>query len=184
MTDPLKFDLIAALEGRTYPKKEVPIFLDEQLMFDYVQLCKDADYDPHNKEKADLRDLALAQFKDAAITVTVVGIPTHVVESVRAEVDAEYPPEHNAFGGLKANPAADEEFTLRMWHKHIPQMAVSNGAVLNPTLEDLKAFRLQAPLAAKLALQNAINELTENTLKSYEMIVQDPDFLSQPSQTE
>lgn len=181
---PMRFDLIAALEGRTVPEEKVPIFLDEALMYEYTRLTRDSDYDPKNEEKARLREETLAKFKDLCVTVTVRGVPEHVVESIRVSVDKEYPPERSAFGVLTPHREADEEFTVRMWQAHVVQMETADGHVLTPGKDDILAFRAGAPRVAQIAVKMAIDKLTEDTIKGYEQIVQDPDFLSRLSPPE
>lgn len=182
--DAKTFDLIAALAGRSVPEEKVPIFLDEALMYEYARLTRDSDYDPKNKEKELLRDETLAKFKDLCVTVTVRGVPEHIIEAVRVSVDKEYPPERNAFGVLTPHRQADEEFTVRMWQAYIPRMETPTGEALTPNRDDILAFRAGAPRVALIAVKMAIDKLTEDTIKGYEQIVQDPDFLSRLSPQE
>lgn len=178
--DPKTFDLIAALQGRSYPKETVTIFLDEALMYEYAKATKAADQDPQNKEKAAAVEALSESFKSLALKVTVRGIPSHVHKSIRDTVLAKHPIQYDHFNQPKANPEFSELYDQLLWENQVVQIEAPDGSTLTPTPEDIRAMRREAPETAVNAIVEAINLLSEGAQSGYEQIVQDPSFLSQP----
>ncbi len=182
--DPTRFDLVAALKGRTYPEDTVTIFLDEAKMYEYAKASRDADHDPMNEEKQELAKKIFNDFKEIAITVTLKSAPRHVVKAVEEEIEEKYPSKFSAFGILEPNAAREEEFNLRLWSIYIQRMELSDGTFSVPSPEEIATFRDAAPQVALEVVAKAIDDLFEVTKSGYEQIVKDPDFLSQRSRTE
>ena len=181
-TTPKTFDLAAALAGRTFPEITVPVFLDEALQFDLARLDKRIARATHDEVEAleEERASLLNLFKQFCLKVTVKGAPRHLRKATVEKVLADFPEERDALGRVKPNPAADEAFANSTWLLHVVEITAPDGSVLNPALEDIIAFRNQAPDAAVNAVEAAIQELTSGSKAGYETAVQDIDFLSQP----
>lgn len=181
--DPKRFDLIAALEGRTYPEDSVYIFLDEAQMYAYAKARRDADLDPSNEAKEAVADEIYKAFEDLAIEVSIRGVPRYKIVEIADQIEEEFPTKTNAFGQPVPNRTAEDQFNLRTWALYITKMALSDGSFSVPGPEEIEAFRRTAPSASLDAVGTAINEMSKLTQSGYEQIVQDPDFLSRHSRT-
>lgn len=176
-----RFDLIAALSGRTYPVEKVPVFLDEALMYEYVKVSKEAEEDPANEAKQVAREKMLEAFKDFAITVTLRGVSRDILEAIEDEILEKYPMEYDVLGRPKPNRERVEEFAVRYWNVFVIKVEAPDGSVLAPpSADDLAYFRKKAPQAAIDAVEDGINTLREGPAAAYEKMVKDPAFLSRP----
>lgn len=175
-----KFNLIAALSGRTHPEVEVPVFLDEALMFEFSKVSRAADEDPVNEDKQLARDKVMDLLKEFMLTVTLRGVDRHVLEAIEEEVLEEFPIKYNMIGEEIPNRHRAEAFASRWWNIYITKIETPDGSVLIPEPEDIKAFRGQAPQAAIDAVEDGINALRNGPAQAYQRMVKDPAFLSQP----
>ena len=179
---PKTFDLAAALAGRTFPEIVVPVFFDEELQFELNRIDKEISTAP--AEEADAlvaqRDELLEKFKQAIIKVRVKGTPRHVRKATLDKVLEEHPNEYTPWGALKPNPEGDEAYTNATWALHVVEITGPDGSTLVPSESDITAFRSQAPDSAIIAVERAIQELTEGSKSGYETAIQDLDFLSRP----
>lgn len=182
--DAKTFDLIGALEGREYPEIEVPIFLNEGIMFTYAQLSEASAKDPANKEKQEALDAMFEEVKHLAITVTVRGTPRHIRKAIVDKVMKKHPVKSNAFGQEEDSPEGVEMLTQLSWEAHVVRVTAPDGTEMTPNKAEIQALRDKAPDASINAIADAISELSEGSRSGYEQIVQDPNFLSQPSPTE
>ena len=184
MADAKRFDLIAALEGRSYPEDTVTIFLDEALMYEYSKAKYDADRDPANEEKQETLKTLMALIKDLSFKVHLRGVPRFRIVELSESVAKDFPVKTNAFGNQIADPKANEVFTLGAWALHITGFEPAGAERFVPTSQELESFRRLAPAAALEEVGSAIDRLSQGARSGYEQIVMDPDFLSQPSPTE
>lgn len=182
--DPKRFDLKAALANRTFAVDTVPIFLDEQLMYDYNKAAWEADHDPMNKEKAEARDKMLEDFKSIAINVTVRNVPGEQEEAIIEKLIEEYPPQFNMFNQEIPNREANDKMNVQLWALHIAKIEAADGSFTVPDESDIDALRKTAPRAALEVIAKAIKDLNDKTKAGYDTVVKDPNFLSQPSLTE
>ncbi len=181
MTDPKRFDLIAAIQGRTYPKEDVLVFLDEALAYEYSKAILDHDHDPNNAEKAARRDAIQAELESAALTVTVQGLPPERHEAIRKEAFEKFPMKRNAFGQEEVDRRAAEFVGRQTWMESIVLIATSDGQSMVPSPEELEALEKMAPEASVNAIHMAIVRLQEGAARGYINAVQEHSFLSQPS---
>lgn len=176
------FDLAAALSGRTFPEIVVPVFFDEALQFELNRLDKEIaktlgeEADELSKNREEL----LEKFKAAVIKVRVKGTPRHIRKATLDKVLEDHPQEYTPFGVPKPNPEGDEAYANATWALHVVEITGPDGSTLVPSEADIHAFRNQAPDAAIVAVERAIQELTEGSKSGYETAVQDLDFLSRP----
>lgn len=181
--DAKKFDLIAALEGRSYPEEIVPVILDEDAMYEYAKLAYKSDHDPANKELEKERDELLETFKDVALRVTVRGVPRHVLRSIALSITKDFKTKFNTFGQPEENPEGDEAYAQRLWEAYVVLVEAPGGQTFTPGPEEITALREKMPQPGYEAVEAAINELRGGTKSGYEQIVTELPFLSQPSVT-
>lgn len=176
--EPKTFNLLAALEGRTYATETVTVFMDESLMYAYNKANWDADTDPDNEDKRAVVEELEKTFEGIALKVTVRTIPPEQSEIVLDEVTKEFPPKFNVIGNPLPDREADAEYNARLWALNIVNIEAPDGSNLVPSIEDIKALRAKAPQPTLDAISKAIHELTDGSLSGYEQIVKNPDFLS------
>jgi len=179
--EPKKFNLIAALVGRSFPKETVTVFLDEALMYEYAKAARASDLDPADKGKELIREEMAKAFAELKMTVTVQGIPRHVRKAVLDAVRIEHPAKQNAFMQDVPDPVADELVTLGYWKQAVVEMTSPDGEAFLPTEEDIESFRANAPDSSVMAVDQAIFGMHTEAGKGYEQAVQELDFLSQAS---
>jgi len=173
-----RLDLLEVLAGRTYPFMDVPVFVDEELMYGLWKINTACDQDPANKELEKVREGFVKKFKDNTITVHIQTPPNHVRATVQEKVDEAHPPQFNMIGAKVPDPAADQLFTSLTWSIYVTKITGGNGDSLAPSMEELDAFRNGIPDAATSAIINAINALDKGARSGYEFAIQDPSFLS------
>ena len=181
--DAKKFDLIAALNGRSYPEIPVPLILAEEAMLELATANLAALQNPADKKLEKARMEILETFKDICLKVTVKGVPRHVLRSIALSVTKDYKPKKNNFGVPEDNPEADDAFAQRLWEAHVVEVEAPGGQKFTPGPEEITALREKSPQPAYEAIEAAINELRAGPQSGYEQIVTELPFLSQPSAT-
>lgn len=185
--NPQTFDLIAALSGRSYPTLDVTIYLDEALGFEIHKLQGDlasAEARGDEEESARLYKEKAAKVKQAsqeAFTVTLKSIPESVRRTVIAKVQEDFPEKSDLLGRPLPNPAADEEFTKKMWRAYIVSVTAPDGSVKAVDEADVNALYANAPNSAIEAITVGIRELQTGASAGYEHAAKEIDFLSQAS---
>lgn len=176
--DAKRLDLLEVLAGRTYPFTDVPVFMDEGLMYDLWKINTACDQDPANKDLETLREGFVKKFKDNTITVHVQTPPRHVRDTVQEKVDEAHPPQFNMLNAKIPDLNADEMYTSLTWAVFITKITGANGDSLVPSAEELDVFRKSIPDVATSAIIDAINALDKGARSGYEFAIQDPSFLS------
>lgn len=176
--EPKTFNLLAALEGRTYATDTVTVFMDEGLMYAYAKASRDADYDPADKKKEAVVQELLKTFDGIALKFTVRTVPQEQQEVIFEEIEEEFPPQYSPIGLVLPNRKANAEFNARLWALHIVNIEAPDGASMVPSVEDIKALRASAPQVTLEAIAAAIDGLTKQSGSAYEQVVKNPDFLS------
>lgn len=180
--DAKMFDLKAALAGRTYPTKDVPVFLDETLAWALKQANDAADRDPMNAELEAKRTELAEQFKSQILTFHLKGVPRHVRVAIEAQVEERIPTKYTMVGIPISDPVQSEAITEGYWSVYIQNVTGPDGSSGTMSPEDVHEFRRLAPEASVDAVTAAIRSLQDDSEKGYELGVQELSFLSQPSQ--
>lgn len=178
--EPKRFDLMAALAGRTYPEKKVTVFLDEALMYLRNEVEEAHLHDPANKDLEALVEKTREELAPLALTVTVKGAPPHLLKSLIKSVNDDFPPKKNAFGGVELPDGYGDAFDQRMWELLVVNISDAEGNGSTPSPEEIEEFRKVAPAASIKAVDDAIEELSDNSRTGYHLAIQDLGFLSQP----
>lgn len=185
MMDPKTFDLVAVLAGRNYPETTATVYFDEAAGLEIANRDKELQR-LSNLGKADeytaleeVQNAAIEALKDQAFTFTIRGVSRKVKSDVVKQVMAEHPSERNAFGVAEPNPAADERITELIWQTHIVGVTSPTGETTGQPDEDtVKQLLGLLPQSAYLAIEKAINEVTEGAKSGFEIAARDADFLS------
>lgn len=185
--DPITFDLLAAIQGITYPEAEVKLYFDHAAAA-RISGIEDllADAEARDDEEAVAEATALLKKVVAAVgaseyTVTVRGIPQAAHEEIVASVDQEHPAEFDSFRRKTSYPERDEALTLALWQAYIVKVTNHEGAVVeNVPPEFVAQFKASAPGSMIVRLIEAINTLQEDRSSAYETYITGTDFLSQP----
>jgi hypothetical protein len=184
---PETFDLIAAIEGTSYPEDTVRFLFDARaanalaaLQGELNKLLTLGRKDEYN-DLEPVYEKALEDLKDSIFTVTVRAVPREVKKAALLAADAKYPPElHPLTGVEKDNFEKLEYLNVLNWQSHIVKWEDPQGRVVNGPLDtDLVQKILdKAPEASIEAVTRKINELETGAKAGYERAVQELDFLS------
>lgn len=176
--DPKRFDLFAALQGRTYPTEEVTLIMDEAGMYAYNKICDLADHSPNDDDLKKARDEFLGELKEMSLKVTVRGISREARLAIVHKVMEKHPTKRDGFGNPKPNEDADEMLAQKYWESYIVQITDPSGVSMVPNSKEVEALRKQTPLPVFIAIETAINNLAEGSNSGYQQLIQDPAFLS------
>lgn len=176
VTEAKRFDLMAALAGRTYPEKKVTVFLDEALMYLRNEVEEAHLHDPANKDLEALVEKTREELAPMALTVTVKGAPPHLTRSALDETIKEFPPDRQ--GNLSTE--GYEALQQKRWEILVTRIEDAEGNATTPTPEEIAEFRKMAPPASTKAITAAIDSLLEDSETGYHLAIQDLGFLSQP----
>lgn len=177
-----RFDLMAALEGRTYPEDEVVVFMDEGKLYEYNKVSEEYNHSPGDTELEAKRDALAAELTQVAFIVTVRGVSREARLNMIKAVQKEFPMKKDAFNNPKDNPEADDLLAEKFWQAHVIALTGPDGSTAVPSPEEVAALRTQAPQTAWSMIEGAINELSNGTAAGYQTLYQELPFLSQPSQ--
>lgn len=184
--DAKRFNLIGALQGRTYPKKTVKVWLDEAALYELGERELYVQRNPQDEEA--LKELEAFQkaLADAAWKVTVQGVPRHVLVAIYDAVEKEHPSTRNPLTGeLTQSDEAQRLYSQKLWEAHVVSLEVEGNESIVPSPEEIAALRDSLPGGAYLAIETAIQELMSlsnvghESVAQYEKDVQDLSFLSQ-----
>lgn len=182
------FDLIAALQGVSYPEERVSVYLDDNIMYlrnKTHQEIRRAEILGNDEAKSAL-EAKLGELAEAASGVKfefiVRGVPRKVHQAILKDVFLKYPEEKDLMGRTESNDERDDEYNNKLWAAHIVKIIAPSGKETVGMTEELaKEFRGQAPPSAMAAVQKAIDSLYSGAKAGYEDLVQDNDFLSDAS---
>lgn len=179
--DPKTFDLAAALAGRTYPTDTIPVYFDEEKVYELAKAFRASNADPANTEKAEAVTSLMDELKKGAHYITIRGVdPSHINEIIDA-LDDEFPLKTDMLGRVEANKDRGYEFQRRLWALYVIEIKDPKGKVIAPpTAEDLHNFRNTAPESAINAVDEAIKTMREGAEAAYKTMVSDLAFLSKP----
>lgn len=177
----VRFDLMAALEGRTYPEDEVVVFMDEAKLYEYNKVSEEFNYSPGDTELEEKRNALAAELTKVAFIVTVRGVSREDRLNMVEAVQKEFPVKRDSFNNIKDNPEADELLAAKYWVAHVKAITGPDGSTMVPSPEEVAALRLRAPQTAWGRIEGAINELSNGTAAGYQTLSQELPFLSQPS---
>lgn len=175
------FSLKDALAGRTYPEKEVPVFLDEALAWKLKQVNDAVDRNPQDAELEAERSRITSQFQELALVFHLRGVPRHVRAAIETKIDKKYPPKVGMLGNELPFPERDDALTFEFWKVYVQSITNAANQVSLPSEDDLEEFRRMAPQASIDAVTGGIRSLIDDSEKGYELGVQELSFLSQPS---
>ena len=188
MTDPITFDLGLVLAGRSYPRTEVPVYLDEEAGFQIYRADQELQRLANLKKVEEYNALEekfqalLKQVNDQRYVFHLKGTPRKIRQDIFKKVRADHPEVIDSFGRVVPNPEADEQYALLTWAAHIEKIVAPDGkAMVAPSVENLQQFRELAPDTAIQAVENALSELQTGTKSGFEAAVRESDFLSEAS---
>lgn len=188
--NPKTLDLAAVLSGIEYPTTEVTVYFDEKLGYAIKSVREGvelADRLGKNDEADDLHAQLtelVEQVKDAAYTVTIQDVPTHVRKSVLAKTRAKFPDKKNVFGQPEENYEQDQEYTRLLWLAMVKKIVDPAGAVAEVDEQVIDNLIKFAPSTAQQTINAGIEDLSEGAKSGFEYAVQELDFLSTPSATD
>lgn len=180
------FDLVAAIEGRSYPTLEVKAHLNETLGFEMYQVEKKRQQAQFaSKEDMDAFDAEFDKFVKAAeegtYTVHLKAVPERVKRDILKKVLAEYPTKKGVFGAEEPPVEADDMYTKLNWEAHITHVVDPSGAVATVDAETVTALFDKAPATFHEKVNLGIAELQTGSKAGYEAMAKDLDFLSHAS---
>lgn len=194
MTDavnPVGFDLVAAINGTTYPEEEVLFLFDERAVNTLAALSAEMNKNLVLERKEAYEDVerlyeqTLEAVKSILFKVTVRSVPREVTKAVIAEADAKYPKKFNALTGAEEfNEEKEEFFNVLNWRAHIVKFEDPTGKVLEGPLpkEHIELLLNKGPKASLKAVGAKIAELDSGAAVGYEAAVRNvEDFLASPS---
>lgn len=179
--DPKTFDLMAALQGRSYPEDTVVVFLDEGAMYSYSRASEMAERDPANKALQKSVDGILKEMKDLAYKVHLKGVPREVRVALYKQTVEDFPLKKDSLGNIQENLDFEEAFNQGEWELYVVGIEAPDGSKASLNSDVIKAFRGTAPQASVEAVNVAIAGLRDGAVSGYEQTVQGLNFLSQPS---
>lgn len=186
--DAKTFDLVAAIEGRSYPTLEVKVQINEALGFEMYQVEKKRQQAQFaSKEEMDAFDAEFDKYAKAAedetYTVHLKAVPERVKRDIVKKVLAKYPPKKDFMGNSEVSPEADEMFDLLNWEAYITQVVDPSGVASTINSEVISKLYDNAPATFQARVTQGIAELQTGAAAGYEIMAKDLDFLS-PASTE
>ncbi len=182
--DPGTFDFAATVVDRAYPEFNVPLYLDERDISEYLE----AKLDIVNLEKRVLQgqeqdaeraqalldadaklEAVIERLKGKQYVVRVKGISTDLQQKLLKEAYEKFPAEYDEFtnpmSGVvtrteKENEERDEYFTARLRQEHLVSVTAPNGAK-DEAFEDfgkVKTIFAQLPPMGRYKIDEAINK--------------------------
>jgi hypothetical protein len=188
--NPDTFDLLAAIEGTSFPEDEVPFLFDAEAANAVANMKKKLDdlkllarIDEYNELEA-VYEKAVEALRAVTFTVTVRAVPREVKKAALLAADAKYAPELNPLTGVeKPNFEKLEYLNTLNWQAHIVRFTDPDGRVVDGPLgiETVQKILDKAPEASIAAVQRAIDDLETGAKAGYETLVAGIDFLPEPS---
>lgn len=186
--DAQTFDLEAALSGRTYPEDTVDVYFDENIAYQITKVGRDADNaslrgdDKRFKELEEELTALRKSFQSKKYVFRLKGVPSETTRAITLSEWAKLEELPDGPGRAKATIEAEEAVNRKMWAAHIVSITAPDGtrsAGMSP--EETEKIIRALPDFSKLAVKNAIDQLTEFSSAGYEVAISDIDFLSEPS---
>lgn len=194
------FNIIEVLNNRGYPKDNVDVVLDDNLIYAAVKLDdsikevnKKLDVDPANAELIEMRDKfielrndAIAAIAKAKYVFTITGISEGKRDELLASVQEAFPIQYeettNPLTGKVTreeidNPERNKLYTLKLWAEHIESITSPDGNVQNSlTEQEVESLRKLLPIAAIAKITESIERLRVATAMF--VLGTDEDFLA------
>lgn len=174
------FDLAAVLAGADYPTLEVDVYFDERVGFELYLLRKEIKTceDPEAKENLQTRleDL-LEKSSESKYVVTVKGLPESARKIADAKSRKKFDTEYNLLNQEVPNAQRDDYYNLLLWQESIVKITAPNGAVAEPTPEEIESLRSSVGRSVVAAISEAIRDLQEGARAGFENKAQDTSFL-------
>lgn len=179
------FDLIAAIQGISYPEETVEVYLDDNIMYlldKAKSALRKAEILGQEDDKARLEE-EIENLRDAASGVRFQFLlraqPRRIHQAATREALKRFPEEKDVFGRVIEDDERDEFFTNRLWALHIVEITSPSGAKqVGLSEEEVQSFRDLAPRSAQNAIQRTLDGLYKGADQGYEAMIQDNDFLS------
>lgn len=184
------FDLVAAIEGRTYPELDVRVYFDETaanaigaLNAELTRLAALGRTEEYGALEP-VFDQAITDLKDSEFTFTLRSVPRKVKKAWLAKAQAKFPdkkPDKN--GNQEPNFDGFQYVELLQWQSYIVKITDPTGHVNSgPFAESLiQKLMDEAPEASLQAISAGIEELDNGSKAGYETAVRNLDFLSSAS---
>lgn len=177
------FNIIDVLNNRGYPKDEVEIVLDDNLVYaaakldeSVKELDKKLDFDPDNaelvasrEELIALRDKAVQAITDSKYVFTITGISEGKRDEMLNEVEEAFPVKYeettNPLTGKVtreeiSDPERNKLYSAKLWSAHIEKIVAPDGNVQDGVNEvEAEALRKLLPIAASAKISEAIEKL-------------------------
>jgi hypothetical protein len=177
------FNIIDVLNNRGYPKDDVEIVLDDNLVYaaakldeSVKELDKKLDFDPENADLIQaresliaLRDEAIKTISDSKYIFTITGISEGKREEMLNEVEAIFPTKYeettNPLTGKVnreeiSDPERNKLYSAKLWAAHIEKIVSPDGNVQKEISEsDAEALRNLMPIAASAKISESIERL-------------------------
>lgn len=170
------FSFLDRLEGRNYPKLEVPVYLDEEAALIVMELAAQrADTkDPDEVNLIDEQMLSYAPRLEASKYILhLEGISTEAYDAVIDEGNEAHPVKYeteiNPLTMAKVRtPIEDEDrdhyFRVHLWAKYIRSVEAPDGSIdSNITPEWVAVFCNKAPIVSLIAVRDAVEKLRMTT---------------------
>lgn len=190
---PGKFSFIDRLQGRSYAKDTVVIYLNEQLGYELQALKATYENTPQlSVEKIEFLESEIervkAELKPDAITVYLHGIPNKqydaIIDDAKEQFPYEYEEQQNLYTGRMDKEVIQtkertEYFLTQFWLACLEKFEDAEGAVDDSiTVDTIDAIREIAPPAAIAEIEFTIDKLRMAT--DWIEGVEDEDFLAKP----
>jgi hypothetical protein len=194
------FNILNVLNDRGYPKDEIEVVLDDNLIYAATlinekikDVDKKLDADPTDKDlmaKREAliasRDEAIANINKAKYVFTLKGISEGAREEMLDAVQAEFPVEYeettNPLNGKVSreeidNPERNKLYTCKLWASHIEKIVSPDGQEqVGLSDDEALALRKLLPIAATAKISESIERLRVATAMF--ILGTDEDFLA------
>lgn len=177
------FNIVDVLNNRGYPKDDVEVILDDNIVYDAAilnenikDLDRKLDSDPSNNDLSKARD-ALIEKRDALVAqlasmkyvFTIKGISEGEREKMLNEIQEKFPTEYeettNPLTGKVTreeidNPQRNRLYSLKLWSAHIDKITAPDGSVQQSLSEDdVNSLQKLLPIAATAKISESIERL-------------------------
>ena len=194
------FNILNVLNNRGYPKDEIEVVLDDNLIYEATLISekikdvdKKLDLDPTDKDLLakrealiGLREEAVANVNKAKYVFTIKGISEGAREEMLDEVQVKFPVEYeettNPLNGKVTreevdNPERNKLYTCKLWASHIEKIVSPDGQEqVGLSDDEALALRKLLPIAATAKISESIERLRVATAMF--ILGTDEDFLA------
>lgn len=196
------FNIVDVLNNRGYPKDEVDIVLDDNLVYAAARTNEaikeidkkldssptDADLLAGREQLINARDAAVKAIADAKYVFTITGISEgkrdEIMTSVQEAFPIQYEETTNPLSGKVTreevdNPERNKLYVLKLWSAHIEKITSPDGNVqLGLTEDEADALRKLLPIAGSAKITESIERL--RVASAMFILGTDEDFLAKP----